>query len=345
MVNGPPVNIGIVGFNLGGRYFHGPLIDAAEGIRVAGIVARSAERRADATADYPDVPLFTTITEMADSVDAVVISTPLATHLDLAREAIGLGLPTVIDKPFGPTPDEARAVLEEAEARGVLLTVYQNRRWDADFLTVKRLVESAALGDLWLFETRMEQFAPAGGVPASGGGVLLDFGSHVADQTRHLFGPAVSVYAEVHPIPGREPLDDRFFAAVLHESGMRSHMTGDFDLQGSPAPRFRLTGTNGTFSVPSHDGISDLLLEGGRLATHAERWGRVPEERWGRIERPGEATTIPSERAAWPAFYQGFARAVRSEDPLPVDPWDALAALELLAAAKRSAETGDVVRL
>jgi predicted dehydrogenase len=339
------VRIGLVGFGKGGRYFHAPLIDAAPGCEVAAVVARSPERQAEFKKDYPGLPIFSTIAEMANSVDAVVISTPLDTHLELAREAISLGLPVVVDKPFAPNAESARAVVQEAEAKKVLLTVYQNRRWDADYLTVKKVIESGALGDLWLFESRMEQYSPSDGVPASGGGVLLDFGSHVIDQTLMLLGPALSVYAEVHPIPGREPLEDRFFASVKHTNGMRSHLTGDFALQGSPAPRFRLTGSKGTFAIPSHDGMADALLAGGRASTLGDKWGAVPESSWGKIERPGEAITVPSERGAWPIFYERFVLAIQGEGALPVSPWESVAALELLGAARRSAERGTIMHL
>jgi predicted dehydrogenase len=345
MNKGQSVKIGVVGFGKGGRYFHAPLIDAAEGCEVAAVVARSPNNQAAFAEDYPGLPIFSTITAMANAVDAVIISTPLDTHLELAREAITLGLPVVIDKPFGPNAESARAVVKEAETKNVLLTVYQNRRWDADYLTVKRVMESGVLGDLWIFESRMEQFSPRNGVPASGGGVLLDFGSHVIDQTLMLLGPAFSVYAEVHPVPGREPLEDRFFASIKHKNGMCSHLTGDFNLQGSPAPRFRLTGSKGTFAIPSHDGMADALLAGGRAATLGNQWGAVPESSWGKIERPGKTETVPSEKGAWPKFYEGFALAVQGEEDLPVSPWESLAALELLDAARRSADTGAVISL
>ncbi|MEZ4605903.1 MAG: Gfo/Idh/MocA family oxidoreductase [Deinococcales bacterium] len=342
-----PVRIGVVGFNKGGRYFHAPLIDAAKGCEVAAIVARSADRVAAAKKDYPDKPVFASISEMAkaDVIDALVISTPLDTHLALARESLAFGLPTIIDKPFAPNASLARLLLEEAQAQKVLLSVYQNRRWDADYLTVKKLIASGQLGDIWLYESRMEQYCPPDGVPDSGGGVLLDFGSHVFDQTLHLLGPAEQIYAEVHPIPGREPLEDRFFASVLHKNGVRSHLTGDFNLQGSPAPRFRVTGSKGTFAIASDDGLTAVLLEGGRLASHPDRWGKVSERNWGRLESPEKSQVIASEDGAWPNYYEQFALAVRGLGPLPVDPWDSLAALSLLDAALQSVKTGQVIKL
>ncbi|MCA9839333.1 MAG: Gfo/Idh/MocA family oxidoreductase [Trueperaceae bacterium] len=336
------LRIGLVGYGVGGRVFHAPIIDAAEGCELSAILARSAERQAEAKSDYPAIPVVTRMSAMAEYVDAVVISTPLWTHAELAREALKLGLPCIIDKPFGTNAQEARAVLEEAEAKKIPLMVYQNRRWDADYLTLKKVIASGELGALWLFESRMEELSPPGGVPASGGGVLIDFGSHVFDQTLQLFGPAKTVYAEVHPIQGREPLEDRFFAIIHHESGMRSHLTGDLNLQGEASPRFRLTGTKGTFTIPPHDGMANILRSGGRKASHAPTWAKVPEEAWGKIERPGYSQIIPSENAGWTDLYEGFARAVRGEGRLPVDPWDSLKALELIDAAKESVLTHQV---
>ena len=339
------LKIGIVGFNKGGRYFHAPLIDAAEGCEVSAIVARSLERQAAAKTDYPDLPVFSSITEMAKAevVEAVTISTPLDTHLELAREALSFSLPTIIDKPFARHAEDAKALIKEVEEKKVLLTIYQNRRWDADYLTVKRLFTAGDLGDVWLFESRMEQFSPPGGVPDSGGGVLLDFGSHVFDQTLQLLGPAQSIYAEVHPIAGREPLEDRFFASVLHINGIRSHLTGDFNLQGSPAPRFRLTGSRGSFAIPSHDGMTEAVMTGERKSTLGESWAKVPEAFWGKLESPGVSNVIASEDGAWPRFYEGFAKAVRGKGPLPVNPWDSLEALELIEAAKESVATQQVI--
>ena len=190
----------------------------------------------------------------------------------------------------------------------------------------------------------MEQYPPPGGFSATGGGVLRDFGSHVADQALQLFGPAEAVYAEVHMRP-EDGFDDRFFLAVRHAGGVTSHLRGDWTLHGAPGPRFRVTGRTGTFAVESDDGQSERLLAGGTEMPGP--FGTVPEARWGRIYR-GEGVPpepVPAETGNWSSFYSAFARAVRGAGPLPVDPRDAVAALEVLDAARLSAARGDVVRL
>ena len=247
----------------------------------------------------------------------MVISTPLDTHEALVREAIALGLPVVCDKPFTSDAASARALVDEAERSGVPLTVYQNRRWDADFRTVRELVGSGTLGEVTGFESRMEQYPPPGGFSATGGGVLRDFGSHVADQALHLFGPAAAVYAEVHVRP-EDGFDDRFFLSVRHAGGVTSHLRGDWTLHGAPGPRFRVTGRTGTFAVESDDGQSERLLSGeaaepGPFGTLP--FGTVPETRWGRIYR-GEGVPpepVPAQPGSWSSFYSAFARAVRGE--------------------------------
>jgi predicted dehydrogenase len=345
-VTGPgPVRVGLAGYGRGGRYFHAPLIGLAPECTLAGVLTRSPQRRAELAADLPGVPASGSLAELAAAgLDAVVITTPLDTHETLVREAIALGLPTICDKPFTPDAASARALVAEAERAGVLLAVYQNRRWDADFLTVRALLEAGALGEVTGFESRMEQYPPPGGFSVTGGGVLRDFGSHVADQALQLFGPAAAVYAEVHVRP-EDGFDDRFFLSVRHAGGVTSHLRGDWTLHGAPGPRFRVTGRAGTFAVESDDGQSERLLAG--KTEIPGPFGTVPEARWGRIYR-GEGLPpepVPAEQGRWSSFYSAFARAVRGTGPLPVDPRDAVAALEVLDAARLSAARGDVVRL
>ena len=340
-----PVRIGLAGYGRGGRYFHAPLIGQAQECTLAGVLTRSPPRRAEVAADYPGLPAFGSLGELAAAgIDAVVISTPLDTHEALVREAIALGLPAVCDKPFAPDAASARALVHEAERSGVLLTVYQNRRWDADFRTVRALLEAGAVGEVTGFESRMEQYPPPGGYSATGGGVLRDFGSHVADQALQLFGPAAAVYAEVHLRP-QDGFDDRFFLAVRHAGGVISHLHGDWTLPGAPGPRFRVTGRTGTFAVGSDDGQSERLLSG--RTAEDDSFGTVPEARWGRIYRGEDIPPqpVPAERGRWSSFYSAFARAVRGTGPLPVDPRDAVATLEVLDAARLSAARGEVVRL
>jgi predicted dehydrogenase len=339
------VKIGLVGYGFGGRYFHAPLIASAPGVELAGVVTRSPERRAEISAEQPGVETFDTLADLAASgVRAVAISTPADTHMALVHEAIGLGMAVVCDKPFALDAAAARAAVLAAESAGVALTVYQNRRWDADLLTVQRLLIGGELGSIVRFESRFERFQPESGPPASGGGLLRDFGSHLFDQALYLFGAATSVYAELKASPEGEPTtEDRFFAALTHQNGVISHLGGNW-VEGAPGPRFRVTGTEGTYLLDKTMEIQEHLLIAGRSpATEGNSWGVEPKEDWGRIQRGDTATPVPTERGRWDTFYPAFAAAVQGESPVPVNPWDAVAALEVIDAARTSARERRVV--
>jgi predicted dehydrogenase len=338
-----PVRIGLVGYGKGGRFFHAPLIAGAAGCELTGVVARSAERRSELEHDYPSTPAYDDLAQLAAAgVDAVTISTPADTHVPLVRQAISLGLPVVCDKPFALQSEAARQVVAEAERTGVLLTVYQNRRFDADLLTVRAVIDSGEVGRVTRFESRIEQYAPPGGIPSSGGGILLDLGAHVVDQALLLFGPVASVYAELDDADGRP---GRFFIAARHAGGVVSHLVGDLLLRGVPGPRFRVFGTNASYDVAAFDGQADELMAGGSPAAAGEGWGVAPREHWGRLHTGHVTTPRRSERGDWTVFYTSFARAVRGQGAVPVDPRDAVAGLEILEAAQRSADTGQVVAL
>ena len=337
-----PVRIGLVGYGKGGRFFHAPLIAAAAGCELAGVVTRSAQRRSDLERDHPGTAAYDDLAQLASAgADAIAISTPADTHVPLVLEAVSLGLPVVCDKPFALESAAARRALGEAERAGVPLTVYQNRRYDADFRTVRAVIGSGELGRVTRFESRMEQDTPAGGIPDSGGGILLDLGAHLADQALLLFGPVTSVYAELDDAGGRP---GRFFVALRHAGGVVSHLAGDLLLHGVPGLRFRVLGTTASYDVDAFDGQADELLAGGSPATDTA-WGMVPRERWGRLHTGHTTSPWPSERGDWTGFYTSFARAVHGRGALPVDPWDAVAGLEVLEAAQRSAAAGRVVTL
>jgi predicted dehydrogenase len=207
------------------------------------------------------------------------------------------------------------------------------------------VVASGELGAVLAFESRMEQYPQPEGLPVTGGGALLDLGSHALDQASFLFGPVRSVYAELHLLPGGTAFDDRFFLVLRHDSGVSSRVSGHWALQGDVGDRFRIDGDVATLVVPDHDGQTDRLLAGEMPDDDGRTWGAVPSSRWGQIWRDGLAVTVPGRPGSWSSFYSDFARAVRGEAPVPVDPWDAVATLEVIEAARRSALTGQVVEV
>ncbi|MDQ1619665.1 MAG: hypothetical protein QOE19_2234 [Actinomycetota bacterium] len=330
------VRIGLVGYGFGGRYFHAPLIAGAHGCALAGVVTRSPDRRAEVAADHPGVPVFDSVAELvAAGVDAVTVCTPASTHTAVTDDLLQRGLPVVCDKPFALDAEAARGTVELAERLGVLLSVYQNRRWDSDLLTVRQVLDSGELGEVLRMESAFERWAPQPEPPAAGGGLLLDFGSHLVDQALLLFGPVQRVYAETHK--AASGLEDDFVLLMQHGSGMGSHLSGAWR-QGSPAPRFRVTGSAGSFVMTAPmDGQEEALVQGRTPAGEGEDWGREPEAAWGMLCRGDEVRPIASERGRWDVFYEQFARAVRGASAVPVDPWDAVATASVLDAARRSA--------
>lgn len=340
-----PLRIGLVGYGFGGRYFHAPLLASAAECEFLGVVTNSPERREQFAAQFSGGESFASLEQLAAAgAEAVTISTPAATHVALTKQALGLGLAVVCDKPFALDAASALETVLLSEQRQVPLTVYQNRRWDADFLTVRRALADGVLGEAVRMDSRFERFAPDPGPPASGGGTLLDFGSHLVDQALVLFGAPRSVYAEMHTGGDPPGLDDDVFIAITHANGVVSHLWGSWR-ESAPGPRFRITGTRATYvGIPDMEGQEHLLVAGHSPATYAD-WGAEPEPRWGRVCRDGTSEPLRSERGAWDTFYPAFAAAVRGHAPVPVDPWDAVATAEVLDAARRSATDDTVVRL
>jgi predicted dehydrogenase len=338
-----PLRIGLAGYGFGGRYFHAPLLASAAECEFLGVITNSAQRRGEFAEQFPGRATFESLEHLAAAgAEAVTISTPASTHVELAEQALRLGLAVVCDKPFALDAASARQTVVLSEQLQRPLTIYQNRRWDSDFRTVRKALADGRLGGPVRFESRFERFAPDPGPSASGGGALLDFGSHLVDQALVLFGPARSVYAEMHTRDDATALDDDVFVAVTHTGGVLSHLWGSWR-QSAPGPRFRVTGTAASYIVvPDMDGQEELLVTGHSPATYAN-WGTEPEHRWGRVFCGEQAELLASERGSWDAFYPAFAQAVRGAAPVPVDPWDAVATAEVLDAARRSAASGQVV--
>jgi predicted dehydrogenase len=198
------------------------------------------------------------------------------------------------------------------------------------------------MGQLIVFESRFERFRPQSGPHPAGGGTLLDFGSHLADQALVLAGPVRDVYAEVHYRGSASGLDDDVFVALTHEGGVQSHLWGSW-WQAAPGPRIRAAGTEGAYVIQDVDSQEAQLRAGASPASKGEQWGVEPPERWGHLQRGEDSEPVPSARGAWNLFYPAFAAAVRGAQPVPVNPWDAVATAAVLDAARTSARTAQVV--
>ncbi|WP_345648859.1 Gfo/Idh/MocA family oxidoreductase [Streptomyces tremellae] len=354
-----PLRVGLVGYGLAGSVFHAPLIAATGGLALDTVVTSSEERRAQARAEFPSVRFAASPEELwqrADELDLVVIASPNKTHVPLATAALESGLPVVVDKPVAGTAAEARALAALAAERGLLLSVFQNRRWDNDFLTLRNLIDTGELGEVQRFESRFERWRPQlkggwreSGAPEEIGGLLYDLGSHVVDQALTLFGPVSLVYAESDVRrPGAEADDDTFFA-LTHASGVRSHLYASATTA-QLGPRFRVLGSTAGFVKYGLDPQESALRDGRRPGAGDKPWGVEPESQWGRLgagESPltGGGTPVPTIPGDYPAYYTAVAAALRDGGAPPVTVEQAAATLDVLEAARRSAREGTAVRL
>jgi len=339
------MRIGLVGYGHGGRHFHAPLIASLPGATFVGVVTLSAERRQLLAAEHPGVRAFDSIEQLvAAGIDGLVISTPLEGRAALVLEAIERGIPVVSDKPFASDLEQAKALIEAAQTRRVPLSVYMNRRWDSDFLTLRKLIASGALGSVSRFESRVERYVPQAVGNTSGGGFLRDLGSHLVDQALQLFGPVTRVYAELQYAPQAPTCDHGFFLALSHANGVVSHVSGSC-LQNCQGPRFRVSGSAGSYTVEGLDGQEQALVAGLSPQTEGERWGVEEHRRWGWFEQGEIRERVASERGDWLQFYKQWQAALQGQGPLPVTAAEALATTRVLDAARLSWRQRQVVEM
>lgn len=338
------LRVAVIGFGLSGQIYHAPLIDAVEGLRVAAVVTSNPQRSAIARSRYPEVSVFDTpadLFENADDIDMAVVATPNSSHAAHAIAAIEHGMPTVVDKPFARTVAEADMVRSAAAEYGTLLSVYHNRRWDGDFLTVLDMAQDDRLGEIHRFESRIDRWIPTvsqgwrdSAEADTAGGMLYDLGSHLIDQALTLFGPAASVYAETARCRAGALVDDEFFVAIRHESGQCSHLGASLSAP-RPAPRFRLIGNLGTYEQTGNDPQGDQIKAG--LVPRSTGWGVAGHGQHGTLYVDGAHTDVPTRPGDYCVFYESFRDAVFGVSDNPVTAESATAVVRVIEAARRSA--------
>ena len=319
----------IAGYGLAGAVFHAPLIEAVDGLDLVKVMTRSAERAELARAAHPDVQVVDSVDQLLDGIDLLVVASPNATHVELALRGLDAGVHVVVDKPMAVTSGDARRLLDAGRDR---VTVFHNRRWDGDFLTVKRLVTEGELGPVTRFESRFERFRPqikegwreeAGA--ATGGGTLLDLGPHLVDQAIHLFGPPESVYGEVRTRRPGAQVDDDAFIALQHAGGEISHLWASA-IAPLHGPRFRVSGLDAGFGSDGLDPQEAQLRDGMRPTDPGFGDGLSG---WLKHDDPRPAE-LRLERGQYVRFYEGVCDWLRGEAPPPVDPADGVRVLEVL---------------
>lgn len=343
------IRAGLVGFGMAGRVFHGPLLSSVKGMELAAVMERNSSRAAER---YPQIRTYRSLEEMLgdDSLGLFVVATPSATHFDVARQVLRAGKNVIVDKPVSVNSAQSAELIRLAAQQNVLLIPFQNRRWDSDFLTVRKVLHEEILGRLVYFESRFDRWrtvAPTDRLwkedPASGG-VLLDLGTHLVDQALTLFGKPESVWAEVLREREWAKANDGFEIRLRYE-GFTATL-GANSLSLPPGPRFRLRGAKGNFLKFGLDPQEAAL----NLVTRIEdpKWGQEPQSAWGalHLESGGGTVTQPVETLSgdYRRYYAGVRDALLGKAPPPVKAVEAWRTSRVLEWAVESWEQRREVR-
>jgi scyllo-inositol 2-dehydrogenase (NADP+) len=358
------IRVGLIGFGFAGRIFHANAIAAVEGLELAAIVQRSGS---EATLAFPHAKIMTSVEALLEdsTIQLVVVATPNASHLPIAKQCLLADRDVVIDKPFAVTSIEAAELIRLARLRGRLLSVYQNRRWDGDFLTVRKLLDSDRLGRLVMFESHYDRYRQLPRLHAwrengsAGGGVLFDLGAHLVDQALVLFGVPQLIWASVRVEREGGRIDDSFdmylqYPAPQEEatatasgpspSGLGVWLRATC-LARDPGARFTLNGTLGTFRKFGIDPQEAHLLEGDMFSS--KPWGVEGPEHWGTLitDEGGEpvSTRIPTEPGDYRGYYVNLRDALHGNAVLEVTPTQAWRTMRVLEMAVESSRKGCTV--
>jgi predicted dehydrogenase len=321
------IRVGLVGYGLAGALFHAPLIRACDRMELAAVLtSRDAPQRVGS------------LDELLERSDLVVVASPNSTHFDIASAAMKAGKHVVIDKPFTVTLADADALIALARERGRILTVFHNRRWDSDFLTLAKLLPR--LGNVSLFDAHWDRFRPEiksgwREEPEPGSGLLNDLGPHMIDQALQLFGMPDSLSADILAERPAARVDD-YFDLTLHYGTRRVCLRAS-SLIADPRPRFAVHGNAGSFAKYGLDPQEAQLKAG--MDPRDPAFGI--DDNPGTLAFPdGSTEQVPGERGNYRAFYDALAMAILDGAPVPVEPADARDGLMLIGLARRAAELG-----
>jgi predicted dehydrogenase len=335
-----PIRVGLIGFGFVSKTFHVPLLNATDGYRITVV---SSSRPGEVAAMLPEAEVVSSpeILTAHSEVDLVVIATPNETHAPFAEMAMRAGLNVVVDKPFTITVEEARHLAAVATESGVVLSVFQNRRWDSDFLTIREALRANLLGRVVRFESRIDRFRPDvrdrwREVPGPGAGLLYDLGPHLIDQALVLFGIPDSVQATLALQRGGARTDD-FFQLVLRYGEMIATLEAGSLVSGG-TPRFAVHGDRASIVKQKPD-IQEDQLRAGILPDHND-WGRDPDDAVVYEGMTGEARSVKSARGDQRGYYVALREAIQRRAPNPVSPEHGATVMAIIEAALRSEADG-----
>jgi len=339
------VRVGLIGFGLAGQAFHAPVIEGVQGMELACILER---RGTLAHQKYPSVRVARSLDELlADkTIQLCVVGTPNDSHYEYAKACLLADRDVVVDKPFAPTLKESEELVRLAAERGRLITVYQDRRWDGDFATVKKLVQSGQLGTVVEYEARFDRFrleqkenAWRERADKPGAGVLFDLGPHVIDQALVLFGEPRAITASAFCQRETSQVDDAFDVSLEYPR-LRA-MARARIIAYAPGPHFLIHGTKGSFVKYGMDPQEERLRSGSfpQGKDWGANWGVEDEKWWGTFSPVGEPSgKVKTERGDYRGFYANMRDAIEKKAPLEVTPEQALRTMRAVMLAHKSSK-------
>ena len=348
------IGVGVIGYGLGGRVFHAPFVSAVPGLKLVSIMTSKPDEPAKL---YPSTRITANLDDLLTdkSIELIVVSTPNETHFDLASRALNAGKHVVIDKPFAPTSQQARQLIDLASSKGLHVIPFHNRRWDGDFLTIRKILAEGSLGRLVTFESHFDRYRPTprentwkeAGNPANG--MLWDLGPHLVDQALSLFGPPEAITASVRSDRDQTEIEDAF-DIILHYpgnngKGLLVHCRTSY-LACINAPRFLLHGTHGSFIKYGLDPQEPALVGGAKVPPMGspQQWLPEKESAWGKLAVAPVLSdptmlvekVIRTEPGDYRNFYANVRDAILGAAQLAVTSEDGYRSIRLLELARES---------
>ena len=349
-MNNSPINTALCSFGMSGVVFHAPFISVNPNFNLYGVLER---KKNLAQEKYSTIKTFRTLEEMlADkNIELVVVNTPSVTHYDFAKQVINAGKNLIIEKPFTATVRQADELIQLAKEKNVMLSVYQNRRYDSDFLTVKYILNQGLLGEIVEAEMHYDRFEPGLSykvhkeTPTSATGSLYDLGSHLIDQVLVLFGLPNSIFADLDTFRPDSKVEDYFDVKLMYNSHRVILKSSYFVRESLPGNIFH--GRNGSF-IKSKADIQEKELEAGKIPGTKD-WGMEPESENGILhtEKDGEMIMefIPSLKGDYMEYYNGIYEAIRNDKSVPVSGEDGKNVIKIIEAAIKSNKEKKVIQL
>ena len=345
-----PINTALCSFGMSGWVFHAPFIAADPHFKLYAVWERS---KNIAEQKYPGVKTYRTLEEMLadDAIELVVVNTPNVTHFEYTKKALLAGKHVVVEKPFTATVEEAAELIELAQQQNKKLSVYQNRRYDSDYRTIKKVLKEKLLGDVveaeFHFDRYSEVLSPKTHkeIPVHGTGTLYDLGSHLVDQALQLFGMPDALFADIRVVRPISKVDD-YFDLLLYYPQLRVRIKSSY-LVREPLPGYILHGSKGSF-IKAKTNIQEEALQAGAVPGSAN-WGAEPEKEKGLLhtEKDGKIIReyIQSEIGNYADYYNGIYEAIRNDKPVPVSGEDALKVIKIIETAFKSSNEKRVIEV